>query len=205
MMNKYTILSAFTALFMLSGCYTPVMEGAGQAYEAGRRQLLEEDATHRDPVAEYELGNTYCCQGGGPMDKMSVYDNQKATHWYCKAAKQGYGPAQLRLARIYAGHPIQGVNVALRASALLEKADIDASVALMWATVASNNRVADATELRNDLRAHATAKERARADALAKDWRNAPCRWNEVFPQAKSAAEKSVEPHSKRVTGSSER
>ena len=113
MMNKYTILSAFTALFMLSGCYTPVMEGAGQAYEAGRRQLLEDDATHRDPVAEYELGNTYCCQGGGPMDKMSVYDNQKATHWYCKAAKQSYGPAQLRLARIYAGHPIQGCERSL--------------------------------------------------------------------------------------------
>jgi hypothetical protein len=101
MMNKYTILSAFTALVMLSGCYTPVMEGAGQAYEAGRRQLLEEDATHRDPVAEYELGNTYCCQGGGPWTRCPVYDNRKGDALVLRSGETGLWPGTVEDLRVF--------------------------------------------------------------------------------------------------------
>lgn len=180
----------FALPLLLDGCYTPLIEGAQQGYDASRRESLKTEAASDDPVDEYNLGNNYCCQGGGPMDDMTVYDNNKATHWYCKAARQGYGPAQLQLARLYSGHAIRGLHVALRASALVDTPETDFSVALMWASLAAKNKregdVDDATELRNKITQKATSKERARAATLMKGWRNAPCEWAEVFPQSKN-------------------
>lgn len=124
------------------------------------------------------------------MDDLTIYDNNKATHWYCKAARHGYGPAQLQLARLYSGHAIRGLHVALRASALVGTTETDLSVALMWAILAANNKgegdVNDATELRNEITEKATNKERARAAILTKSWRTASCQWTEVFPPSKN-------------------
>jgi hypothetical protein len=188
-MKNFLVLAALTVP-LLNGCYTPLLEGAGQAYDASRRPSLHADATVGDPVAEYELGNTYCCQGGGPMDKVSVYDNEKATHWYCQAARRGHGPAQLRLARIYSGHAIQGLNVVLRASALVDTPEIDFGVALTWANIAVKNGVEDAIPLREEIIKKATSKERSKARTLMNEPRTAPCQWAEVFPRAKNAKEK---------------
>lgn len=125
------------------------------------------------------------------MDDMTVYDNNKATYWYCKAARQGYGPAQLQLARLYSGHAIRGLHVALRASALIDTPETDFSVALVWASLAAKNKgegdVDDATELHNKINQKATSKERARATSLMENWRTAPCEWAEVFPDSKNA------------------
>jgi len=186
-MKKIYVLALFALPLLLEGCYTPLVEGAQQGYDAVRRDPLQADAASGDRVAQYELGQTYCCQGGGPMDKVSVYNNYEATHWYCKAAQQGYGPAQLRLARIYSGHPIRGLHIALRASALVEPAATDLGTALMWASVAARNGVEDAIALRDELMQQATSQERAKAARLAKNWRAAPCRWAEVIPPAGSA------------------
>jgi TPR repeat protein len=120
------------------------------------------------------------------MDKLTVYDNEEATHWYCKAAKQGYGPAQLRLARVYSGHPIRGLHIALRASALVGTPEADLGVALMWASIAAGNGVEDAAALRDEITQLATGEERAKAARLMNDWRAAPCGWAEVIPPAKT-------------------
>jgi len=179
-------MSALLTLpLLLVGCYTPLIEGAQEGYDAARRDSLEDDTATGDPVAQYKLGDTYCCHGGGPMDEVSVYDNPKATYWYCKAARQGYAPAQLRLAQVYSGHPIHGLHVALRASALVGTAETDLGVALTWARIAATHGGDDdAIELRDKIMAQATDKDRARAAALMKNWRTAPCRWAEVFPSA---------------------
>lgn len=120
---------------------------------------------------------------------MSIYDNDKATQWYCKAARQGYGPAQLQLARLYSGHAVRGLHLALRASALVGSQDTDLGVALMWANLAARNKgegdVDDATELRNEITLKATGAERAKASMLAREWRTASCQWAEVFPPSK--------------------
>src|SRR5476649_1361258 len=123
---------------LLDGCYTPLFEGAQEGYDAARRDTLLTQAASQAPIAQYKLGNSYCCRGGGPMDNVSVYDNHEATHWYCKAARQGYTPAQMRLAQIYSGHPIRGLHIALRASSLIGAAETNLGVALMWANVAAN-------------------------------------------------------------------
>jgi hypothetical protein len=174
---------------LLDGCYTPVIEGAQQGYDASRRGSLKTEAESDNPIDQYNLGNNYCCQGGGPMDDLTIYDNNKATHWYCESARQGYGPAQLQLARLYSGHAIRGLHVALRASALVGNAETDLGVALMWASLAANNKgegdIDDAIELRNEITGKATSEERAKAAVLRKNWRTTSCQWAEVFPSDK--------------------
>jgi len=175
---------------LLEGCYTPVIEGAQQGYDAAQRGSLRTDAESNDSIDQYNLGNNYCCQGGGPMDDVTVYDNNKATHWYCKSARHGYGPAQLQLARIYSGHAIRGLHVALRASALVDTPETDFGVALMWASLAARNKVdvdiEDATELRDKITEKASDKARARAATLLRSWRTAPCEWSEVISPRKN-------------------
>jgi hypothetical protein len=183
-------LAILSLSMLLNGCYAPIIEGGQQGYDAVKREPLKTEVTESDdPVAQYELGNTYCCQGGGPLNDLSIYDNNKATLWYCKAARHGYGPAQLQLARLYSGHAIRGLHVMLRASSLAGTAETDLGVALMWASLAANNKgegdVEDATELRNEITDKATNKERARASLLKKEWRTAGCQWEEVFPPSK--------------------
>jgi len=178
------LLAVFASAWLLDGCYTPLIEGAQEGYDAVRREPLQAKAASGDPAAQYELGDTYCCHGGGPMDKVSIYDNHKATYWYCKAARQDYGPAQLRLAQVYSGHPIHGLHVALRASALVGTAGTDRGVALMWASLAADKNGSGAIELRDGIAAQATGQERARAATLMRHWHAAPCGWAEVFPAA---------------------
>ena len=179
-----------TALLLINSCYTPAIEGAQQGYDAAKRASIKAaDASPNDPVEQYKLGNTYCCKGGGPLNDLSIYDNKKATYWYCKAARQGYGPAQLQLARLYSGHAIRGVHIVLRASALIGDAETDFSSALMWASLAADNKgegdADDATELRKEIEGKATDEERARAAMLLKHWQTATCEWAKVISSSK--------------------
>lgn len=189
-MKKILSLTCFVAILSLQGCYTPLIEGAQQGYDGARRDSLEASAKSGDPDEEFKLGNTYCCQGAGPMHDVSIYDNVKATRWYCKAARQGYALAQLQLARLYSGHPIRGLHIVLRVSDLMGTDDTNLSVALMWATVAAEKGEEDAVDLRDDIARNITPRARARAEALMSDWRTAPCRWDEVIPAAAKKAEK---------------
>jgi len=182
---KNLLLSATLCLpLLLHGCYTPIVEGAQQGYDAARRDTLHAEAVSGDPVVQYKLGDTYCCRGGGPMDHLTVYDNHKATDWYCKSAHQGYVPAQVRLARVYSGHPLHGLHLALRASALVGTPETDLPIALMWASLAAGHSDEDGIALRDEITAKATDKELAKSATLLNSWRTTPCRWGEVFPLA---------------------
>jgi TPR repeat protein len=180
-MKTTSTLVCLALIPLLQGCYTPLIEGAQEGYDGARRDSLKASAKSGDPVEEFKLGNTYCCQGAGPLHDASIYDNVKATHWYCKAAHQGYEPAQLRLALLYSGHAIRGLHIALRASDLMGTDDANLSIALMWARLAADKGSAEAIELRDDISKRATAEEVARADAMRQGWRTAPCRWDEVI------------------------
>ncbi|MEO7728627.1 MAG: hypothetical protein ABIS45_15335 [Burkholderiales bacterium] len=164
---------------------TPAFETASQYSDSSGRAALKTTAEAGDRVAQYNLGESYCCNGGGPLDRVSVYDNKEATAWYCKSANQDYGPAQMRLAKLYSGHPIHGISMVQRASALVGTTEADMAVALLWANVAAAQRVDGSVELRDGIRAHATAEQRVRADALLADWHAAPCLWADVFPSKK--------------------
>ena len=184
------LMLATATTFLLNGCYAPVIEGAQQGYDAAKRKVIKtNDESPNDPVAQYKLGNTYCCKGGGPLNDLTIYDNDKATYWYCKAARQGYGPAQLQLARLYSGHAIRGIHIVLRASALVGDAETNFSSALMWANLAADNKnegdIDDAAELRKEIQGKATDEERASANKLLKNWHTAACEWAEVISSSK--------------------
>jgi TPR repeat protein len=180
-MKTISTLVCLALLSLLQGCYTPLIEGAQEGYDGARRDSLESGANSGDPVEQFKLGNTYCCQGAGPLHNASIYDNVKATRWYCKAAQQGYEPAQLRLALLYSGHAIRGFHIALRASDLIGTDETNLSVALMWARRAADKGGAEAVELRDEISERATAEDRVRVDAFMPDWQTTPCRWDEVI------------------------
>ena len=183
---------ALFILPLLQACspLTPLVEGGQQAYDGARRPALRSDADASDPAAQFKLGNSYCCQAAGPLNHVSVYDNEKATHWYCEAAHQGYGPAQLALARVYSGQQIRGVHLTMRASNLMGTTSIDRATALMWSQVAMDNQVYKADDLHAKILKDASDADRAKADTLLADWKNAPCEWSQVFPGAVSAEAK---------------
>ncbi len=182
----FICLILITIPFLFGGCYAPVIEGAQQGYDATKRVQLKNEIKTNDLEKQYELGNTYCCKGGGPLNDLSIYDNNKATYWYCKAARKGYGPAQLQLAKLYSGHAIRGLHIALRASSAIGNVDTNLSVALMWAKRASLNKhdvdIEDAVELRDEISKKATEQEVAKTEALSSNWQTVACEWKEVFP-----------------------
>jgi TPR repeat protein len=188
--NLHIIYLVIVFTSLLSACYAPVIEGAQQGYDATRRAMLKHHDEPNSAAEEFKLGNTYCCKGGGPLNDLSIYDNTKATFWYCKSARQGYAPAQLQLARLYSGYAIRGVHIVLRASALVGTSETDFSSALMWAEIAANNKgegdAEDARELRDEISKKVTDQERDISINLKENWRTAPCKWDEVILKRKT-------------------
>jgi len=191
-MPKFNFCFLFIVSFLnlLSACYAPVIEGAQQGYDATRRVILKDKDEPRSRAEEFKLGNTYCCKGGGPLNDLSIYDNEKATFWYCKSARQGYAPAQLQLARLYSGYAIRGVHIVLRASALVGTTETDFSNALMWAEIAANNKgegdAEDAQELRDEILKKVTDQERENSTILKANWKTTPCQWDELVKKKKT-------------------
>jgi TPR repeat protein len=164
---------------------SPVMETGEEAYEGKSRIALEKKAATGDHEAEYNLAESFCCHAGGPLDRLSVYDNEEATRWYCRAAHADYVPAQMRLAEIYYGRPIHGFRSVQYVSAILGDMPVDIPVALMWANVAAQDDDKKAIRLRDRIDNKATPEQRERATTLLAEWSTAPCLWYEVLPQAK--------------------
>lgn len=181
-MKKSIYLSLGIFVSCLAGCYMPVIEGAQQSYDAASRSSLQSKARAGDPVAQYEFANTYCCKGVGPLKEASIYDNSKATYWYCKSAKQGNADAQLKLAKIYSGDPMRGLHLVLRASNLAGTNPVNLSVAQLWAELAAQKGDENAIELRDQIKQKASNEEQQRAATYLEDWQNAPCKWSTVFP-----------------------
>jgi hypothetical protein len=167
----------------LSGCVGLALQGAKMARDAGERSANLDEAQAGDPKAEYDVGMSWCCTINGvgtPID-----DNEKATEWLCKAARQDYGPAQLALARIYSGRMYRGGLKKLILGSIAPRPK-DLASALMWVNLAKDHKINGAADLLADIEKTATPPERAEARRLGSDWRSARCTWREVF--AKSAA-----------------
>ncbi len=54
-----------------------------------------------------KMGDAHCCTIAGSA---GVFNNQKATEWYCKAAQQNEPRAFYELGRIYSGDLVRGLN-----------------------------------------------------------------------------------------------
>ena len=175
-------LIAIVLALSLTGCFAPLVEGGRQTADYAKRDSLVPKATAGDAQAQYDLGRSYCCVvTGEASSSASVYDNNKATHWLCQSARQNYGPAQYKLARVYSGDLIEGVRVMKRGAALFSTQKTDPALALMWARLAAGNNVEDAADLAKELEEKVSAADKQRADRFALNWRRAPCEWSDVF------------------------
>ncbi len=185
-MRKLAAVALLVLVSGLAGCAAPFVEGAMQARDASRRDGLERAAAQGIPKAQYDLGDTYCCAITGQTDTAaSVYDNEKATSWMCKAAQQGYAPAAYRLGRIYSGDVVSGVRILRRAAQAVTKSQTDTAVALMWTRRAAAQNEPGASDLARELASEATPAELQRANQFAANWQAAPCTWSQVFTAAR--------------------
>ena len=174
-------------LLLLGSCAAGVVQGALAVKDMGERHVYQARADEGDPQAEFKLGDAWCCtvtKHGGDR-RHSIYSNEKATEWLCRAAKQNYGPAQLELARIYAGRPFR-YNVMKQVADRVLGAPTSLTVAFMWADIAQTNKVDGAAQLRTTLVAETPQAAQIEAGQLETKWQRAPCTWEAVIIQGRN-------------------
>lgn len=83
----------FVLALLLAGCSSVPQQALDQGtYDAAQRARLADAAQAGDAVAQYELGNAYCCGESG------YWDTRQAIRWWCAAARQGLEQALAALA-----------------------------------------------------------------------------------------------------------
>lgn len=164
---------------MLSGCAAVAMQGATRASDNARILANEDAAAAGDVEAQMKMGDSHCCTIAGSA---GVLNNQKATEWYCKAAKAGDPRAKYELGRIYSGDLVRGMNAPAKAAAMLTTQRENKPLALMWFNLAAEAGNKDAAEEAADLSGDMTAAERMQARLRQQDWEAQACEWNAVYP-----------------------
>ncbi len=176
-------LLAFGSALGLAGCIGAALEGANMTKDEVVRASNKEAAQSGDAEAQYKVGNSYCC---APGDGGAVYDNQKATEWFCRAAYQDHAASQWELGKIYSGDLVDGVRIIRRAATMVAGAGKDRtnrSLSLMWFELAAQNGNERAPKEASRLREDMSVAEIAESDLLLENWREAPCEWDDVFAE----------------------
>ncbi|MDO8837530.1 MAG: hypothetical protein Q7V31_01275 [Parvibaculum sp.] len=164
---------------MLSGCAAVAIQGASRAKDNAVIVGNEDAAAAGDVAAQMKMGDAHCCTIAGSA---GVLNNQKATEWYCKAARQGDPRAKYELGRIYSGDLVRGMNAPAKLGALVTTQRENKPLALMWFNLAAEAGYGDAAEEATDLSGDMTAVERLQASVRQQDWRAQACEWNAVYP-----------------------
>lgn len=173
------IFTGLALMASLSGCAAAVMQGATRASDNARIMANEDAAARGDVEAQMKMGDSHCCTIAGSA---GVFNNQKATEWYCKAAKQGEPRAFYELGRIYSGDLVRGMNAPAKAAAMLTTQRENKPLALMWYNLAVDKGYSDAIGEIGDLRDDMSEPEILQARLAKRDWQNQPCEWNQVYP-----------------------
>ena len=173
------IIGILLAAAMLSGCAAVAMQGATRAGDNARILANEDAAAAGDVEAQMKMGDSHCCTIAGSA---GVLNNQKATEWYCKAAKAGDPRAKYELGRIYSGDLVRGMNAPAKLGALVTTQRENKPLALMWFNLAAEAGDDDAARKAAQLSEDMTAPERLQASVRQQDWRNQACEWNAVYP-----------------------
>ncbi|PKQ08204.1 MAG: hypothetical protein CVT72_00345 [Alphaproteobacteria bacterium HGW-Alphaproteobacteria-11] len=164
---------------MLSGCAAVAMQGATRASDNARILANEDAAEAGDVEAQMKMGDSHCCTIAGSA---GVLNNQKATEWYCKAAKAGDPRAKYELGRIYSGDLVRGMNAPAKAAAMLTTQRENKPLALMWFNLAAAAGYDGAAKKAGQLGEEMTGPERLQANLRQQDWQNQACEWNAVYP-----------------------
>lgn len=173
---------AFTMLVLaasLSGCAAAAIQGVTRASDNAKIMANEDAAAAGDVEAQMKMGDAHCCTIAGSA---GVFNNQKATEWYCKAAQQNEPRAWYELGRIYSGDLVRGINGPAKVGAMLTEQRENKPLALMWFNLAARAGHDDAADEAADLREDMTAPEILQASLREKNWTAQACEWNSVYP-----------------------
>ncbi|MFN4353861.1 hypothetical protein [Parvibaculum sp.] len=176
------VFIGFALMASLSGCAAAAIQGATRASDNARILANEDAAARGDVGAQMKMGDSHCCTIAGSA---GVFNNQKATEWYCKAAKQGEPRAFYELGRIYSGDLVRGMNAPAKAAAMLTTQRENKPLALMWFNLAVDKNYPDAIDEIGNLRKEMTEPEILQARLAKQDWQNQPCEWNQAYPDNK--------------------
>lgn len=150
-----TLLYAAGLLAILNSC------AHLSTVEKKKRQELTVAANAGDVVAQYELGNAFCC-GYGPGKSTA-----KALEWYCRSALQGYGPAQYALGRYYGTRADTSYDPSLRQELIYS---------YMWYSIAALQKVPLADAERDALAIDMSPRELREASDHVRNWQTQGCR-----------------------------
>jgi hypothetical protein len=126
-----------------------------------REQLLSK-AEQGDRQSQYQLAKSYCC-GLGMHTSTS-----KSLYWHCRAAIQGYAPAQFEMGNILSNF----FDDADRTTAF---GTTDYVSAYMWYTVASINGHDQAFDVRQKLAKQMSSDDVIRGKRWATQWKQIHC------------------------------
>ncbi len=182
----FTTWIGLLAVLTLPGCIGAALHGGRAVIDQSTIAHEEDAAKGGNAVAQYKVGDAYCCAGHGFTSLTK--DNQAATYWFCQAARQDYGPAKLRLARIYAGKLVGDLELEEQLIGLVATTRENKPLSLMWARLGADSGeqkiAAESRKLIAELVKDMPENQREKADSLLIDWKNAPCEWRAVYPQA---------------------
>lgn len=115
-----------------------------------------------EAAAQYQLAQSFCC---GPAP---VYDTAHAVYWYCRAAKQGFVPAQTALADVLSDNQS-------RHGDYLGKPPVDFIGAYVWYSVAAGHGDEEAARRRSELNNMMHPGDVKAAQEQAVHWRDTAC------------------------------
>jgi hypothetical protein len=104
--------------------------------------------------------------------ELQATDLTRSLNYLCEAARQGYGPAQFEVGRIYGNRPGESANAD-------DQRDIAA--AMMWLDMAVINDVREAAPLRKALGIRAQPEDFILYGAFTRMEADAPCLWEEIY------------------------
>lgn len=173
------VFMGFALFAGLSGCVAVATQGATRASDNARIAMNETAAAEGDVAAQMKMGDSHCCTIAGSV---GVFNNQKATKWYCEAARQGEPRAFYELGRIYSGDLVRGMNAPAKAAAFLTTQRENKSLALMWFNLAAEKGYKGAADEAADLRNDMTGPDVLQSNIRKESWQDQACEWNSVYP-----------------------
>lgn len=183
-MDKSKLLLIGVLVSSLCGCVSAVVEGVHITRDSTIRSENEPAARRGDKIAQYKLGDSYCCS---TADSGPAYDTTVAVHWLCSSARQGYAPAMYKLGKIYTGDVIDGVRLLRRAVTAVHETATHSTISMpigyAWLRLAQAYGDSDAAVRLQNVKADMTASEIRTGESLAARGLSIPCEMNEVLPQ----------------------
>lgn len=172
-------IPCIVALFSVfcAGCATVGIEAANISKDKVVYNNNIEAAKNGDPVAQYKVGDALCCSIN---EKAVFYDTPKSVSWLCLSARQGHGPAMLKVGQILSGDVVDGVRLARRVAHSVAGKSTNFPVAYGWLRAAEGHGVPDARERADALWSEMSEQERAASQEFVGATLPRACTWEEA-------------------------